>query len=542
MIDLATLGNQVKILIIDHQTLAQNFLKSSLEKLGFRNLYFAEHAQAAMNLCKEFHFELILCSFNLRQGKDGYQLYEEMKVSGIVQSSTGFIFISAETEAPLVHSVVELQPDDFLVKPFTPRDLEIRITRVLLQKMEIKALYEMMDAGKFEEALKHIERFLKEPDKTRYSHLLLRKKGEILLMIKDYERAQGYFRALIKVQPLPWAQLGLAKALIELGQYEESADHLEELIERPETKLKATELLSEAYYGCHEFESAQEHLEKAVTLAPRNIGRQTQLMNLSRINHDYAIQYKTSKDILNLTRHSTHHTPEVYLNAARAAIDFCLMDAPDEEEFHRIIKQSNEYLQQVNTQFPQEDKHSQVKVIEARICYLKNENDLGTRLLKDIREEEFTGENVNDDLDKAKAFHELGFINESRNLYQEISEHYGNQEENQVLNTLIRQEVKERTEITKGPRELNNDAVKCFSQGRVDEAYTHFKQAFHFMPKNASIALNLLQTMFDNRFQHMIDDNDIALIERCRNIVETADLTGEQDDRWKVLKDKIDEI
>ncbi|MDU0356053.1 hypothetical protein RS130_21085 [Paraglaciecola aquimarina] len=44
------------------------------------------------------------------------------------------MFISADTNSDLVQSIIELQPDDFLAKPFTVKDLDRRLGRVLARK------------------------------------------------------------------------------------------------------------------------------------------------------------------------------------------------------------------------------------------------------------------------------------------------------------------------------------------------------------------------------------------------------------------------
>ncbi|TMP65715.1 hypothetical protein CWC05_23990, partial [Pseudoalteromonas ruthenica] len=106
-----------KILIVEEQPLALSHMKRSLEQLDFRNLKFAEHAQAAIEHCRIEKFDLVICSFDLTKRQDGYQLYEELKSKRLVRNATSFIFVSAETGGELVHSVIELQPDDFLVKP-----------------------------------------------------------------------------------------------------------------------------------------------------------------------------------------------------------------------------------------------------------------------------------------------------------------------------------------------------------------------------------------------------------------------------------------
>ena len=127
------------------------------ENLGFNQIDLAEQAQDAIALCQEEKYQLILCSFDISKGKDGYQLYEELKERKLLQLSTAFIFISAETEPGLVHSVIELQPDDFLVKPFTLKELDARISRVLNRKGRLKDIYQALDRKEVELALKLID-------------------------------------------------------------------------------------------------------------------------------------------------------------------------------------------------------------------------------------------------------------------------------------------------------------------------------------------------------------------------------------------------
>ena len=119
-----------RVLIIDDQSLSQSYLRYALEQLGYNNLSYAERAQTALNLCKQNSYDLIICGYNLAQGKDGYQLFEELKLSGLQKLSCGLMFISADTDPQLVHSVLELQPDEFLAKPFVIRDLQLRIERL----------------------------------------------------------------------------------------------------------------------------------------------------------------------------------------------------------------------------------------------------------------------------------------------------------------------------------------------------------------------------------------------------------------------------
>ena len=232
---------KAKILIVEEQPLAQSYMKQSLERLGFRQLRFADHATSAKEQCLSEQFDLIVCSFNLSKQQDGYQLYEELRVKQLIKNSTGFIFISAETSGSLVHSVLELQPDDFLVKPFTVQELKTRIERILKRKHDLQTLYTFIDDGNDSKAVKYIDSAL---DKNNsYSPILLRLKGDALLRLKRNEEAKDFFKSVLDIQKFAWAKVGLVEALIANNEHILAQRMLKTMLERHETRLVALDLL-----------------------------------------------------------------------------------------------------------------------------------------------------------------------------------------------------------------------------------------------------------------------------------------------------------
>ena len=142
------LAQSCKVLIVDDQVLAQGYMKYSLEELGFRDITYEDKANKAIKLIKSSHYDLIVCSYNLKKDQDGYHLYDELKSSHALSPRTAFVFISADTNAELVHSIVEMQPDDFLAKPFTVKDLDKRLSRVLTRKQALKKIYRLIESEK----------------------------------------------------------------------------------------------------------------------------------------------------------------------------------------------------------------------------------------------------------------------------------------------------------------------------------------------------------------------------------------------------------
>lgn len=521
---------KAKILIVEEQPLAQSYMKQSLERLGFRQLHFADDAIAAKEQCLAGQFDLIVCSFNLSKHQDGYQLYEELRVKQLIKNSTAFIFISAETSGELVHSVLELQPDDFLVKPFTVQELKTRIERILKRKNELQSIYTLIDDGNDSKAIKVIDAALGKKNNV-YSPILLRLKGDALLRLKRREEAKAFFTSVLDIQKFAWAKVGLVEALIANNEHILAQRMLKTMLERHETRLVALDLLGRLEIKLNQFELAQNFLTQAADIAPRNIQRQKSLSNVSLINHDYEKSYLTQKDIASYARHSIHDSPDIYLNAARAGIDFALT-TDQTDQIQRISRQTNKYINDLKKQFPNNANQSQIDVLNARLHYLKDEHQKAKRLIEQLDDDDTLIRSVDGALDKAKAFHELGFHQKAQALFSQIINHcerHPNISDTTYLR-YIQQQQSERRDIKMGPKELNNHAVTQFNKGQLNTALEAFTQAFRVMPRNPSIALNLLQCLFDSTKQKGGTFN-LTLAKKCYALLNNSTLQPEQAQR-----------
>ena len=529
--------NKTKVLIIDDQPLAQSYMKQSLESIGFRDLICAEQAQTALRLCQSSKFDLILCSFNLGRDKDGYHLYEELKNKKLVKRTTGFIFISAETSPALVHSVIELQPDDFLAKPFSQKELSTRIEKLLNRKTTLAQIYDFIDVENYSKALKVIKVQLASTKVSNYTPILLRLKGELLLKLNQFAEAKEFFKSVLGIQKFTWAKIGLVESLIANSEFKFAQNLLESMLERPETRLVSYDLLSKLELQLKNYDSAQNYLVGATQMAPRNINRQHQLVNVARLNHDYENNYTANRNILKFAKNSIHHHPNIYLNVARAGVDYAL--TTDQTELvTRLTRQSSECLNELKTQFPDADTQEQLDILHARIHYLKDEREKALALINQLDNEGDPIRSVDDSLDKAKALHELGFHHKASLLFDKINQHCLQYKvDDKTLLAYISQEKQERNEIKHGPRELNNNAVEQYQRGQFPKAIETFSQAFRVMPKNASIALNLLQSMLNASKSG--ESLNSALINKCKKTIESEKLDDEQQQRFDKLKEQL---
>jgi CheY-like chemotaxis protein len=535
------IAKETKVLIVDDQVLAKGYMKYSLEELGFSDITYADKINLALNKIRRQRFDLIICSYNLKHEQDGYFFYDEIRNNGELPSGTAFVFISADTTSDLVQSIVELQPDDFLAKPFTVKELDRRLTRVLTRKRALQKIYLCIEKKDFPQALSEVELFLGEPKKSEFFPLALKIKGDVLQACGHFKQAKEFYTAILNVQTFTWAQLGLVTTYLRLNEDEAAEKLVLRLVFKPDSQLAAYDLLSALQIKHKDFDTALECVLMATDISPHNIRRHKTVMDLSRITHDYASQFEAAKKIVKFAKNSIHDKPENYLNVARAGIDYAM--TADEAETQKLVKQANEYVKQFRLAFPKAELHEQIKVINARLLYLADEKENAKALLGQLEEQHWENESVDALLDKAKAFHELGLHARSQSILDEIELRISSEPEHgEVFRQYIRQEKHEKSTIKQSSKELNNAAVDSYKQGDMKSALQVFSHAFTLMPKNPSIALNLLQaiTARSHEIGHTDTDTSTGTINRCIRIVENSSLNDEQEARYHKIRTMLD--
>lgn len=530
------LSANAKVLVIEEQTLAKGFMRYSLEQLGFFDITCINNIPDALRKIHAQHFDLICCTYELKREHDGYFLYDELQSKRTLSPSTAFIFVSSETSQDIIQGVVDLKPDDFLVKPFTVMDLDKRLTKILKRKYALRDIYRLMDKKRYEEALKETENFITQPEKADFFPQALQTKGELFSLCGKHEQAYNFYHAILNVQNFSWAQLGIIESLMHLKNYDEAEKRILRLAFRPDTQLLAYDLLTKLNIKKQDFETALESAVNAADVSPRNIHRHKQAIDLSRLTKDYKTQFEVTKKIAQFAKHSIHDKPENYLNVARAGIDYAL--TTDENESQKVAAQAQEFLKQfIASGKSAAEIEEQVTVTNARLLFLQNDKNNAMKLINQLDHSNWDDASMEDLLDRAKAFHELGLHTESQAIMEAIETRCRSKtNDSELFLRYIKKEKKQRIAIKESPRDLNNTAVQFYQSGNLKEALYAFRKAFTIMPNNPSIALNLLQTLTSRAKGKEFSDTATQVIKHCINTIEEGHLNEEQTARYAKVK------
>ncbi len=115
-----------KIMIVDDEPDLLNMVKSILGSAGFKNIILAENMNMALSLFKEGEIDMAVLDVMLPDG-DGFTLYNRIKAV----SNIPVIFLTARDATDARLTGLGLGADDYIVKPFIPQELVLRICAVL---------------------------------------------------------------------------------------------------------------------------------------------------------------------------------------------------------------------------------------------------------------------------------------------------------------------------------------------------------------------------------------------------------------------------
>lgn len=180
-----------RILIVDDEPELVRVVRSYLEKAGFQ-VSAAYRGDEALQAFREARPDLVILDLNL-PGMDGLDVAREIRRQG----QTPILMLTARVEEADRLVGLELGADDYVVKPFSPREVVARVRAILRRSQGGAAPAEVIRIAGLEiDAVRHTVRRGEEPldlTPTEFSLLavLAGQPGRVFTRMQLLEAAQG---------------------------------------------------------------------------------------------------------------------------------------------------------------------------------------------------------------------------------------------------------------------------------------------------------------------------------------------------------------
>ncbi|MGF1838576.1 MULTISPECIES: response regulator [Vibrio] len=271
---------QLNALIIDDSTIVLSTIRNMLVHIGFseRLIAIAKSPRVAMTITNDTTFDVIICDYNFGNTINGKQLFEELKQANRLKDDGIFILVTGENSALSIRPILELRPDNYLLKPFNRETLKQRITSSLRKKLILQDIYKAERENNYEAGLEHCEGLAAfHPE---YFATIQQFRGSFLSKLELYEEAKNVYQKAIDEGSFDWAQAGLANSLANLGQLSEAQSMIESLINSAPTCTLYRDQAAQVNLISNKVPAAIAHFKLASKLTPGNSERELAIANL----------------------------------------------------------------------------------------------------------------------------------------------------------------------------------------------------------------------------------------------------------------------
>lgn len=119
------MNNQIKVLIVDDEDRIRRLLKMYLERESYL-IDEADNGDDALDMALKYDYDVILLDV-MMPGKDGIEVCKEIRMV----KATPIVMLTAKGEESNRVQGFEVGADDYIVKPFSPREVVLRVKAVL---------------------------------------------------------------------------------------------------------------------------------------------------------------------------------------------------------------------------------------------------------------------------------------------------------------------------------------------------------------------------------------------------------------------------
>ena len=285
-------------LVIDDQAAARQSLRICAQNMGAFSVEFAVGYHDAINRIRARTPDIILCDYDLGEGRTGQQLLEELRRLVMLPDETVFMMVTAEQSYEQVVAAVELVPDDYIIKPFSPDRLQFRLDRVLQRKHFFQPLYRAKRKKDYAQAEHFIEKHRASEAGQPYRFELLRQRAELALTKGDSSAAHSAFTEILALHPFPWAKAGIANSLYAQHRFNEAREVVEQVVNASPMYFDAFDLKARICIDMGDYEEAQKTVAETSQRTSRNYLRKRLLADAALLNGDAATARATMADVV----------------------------------------------------------------------------------------------------------------------------------------------------------------------------------------------------------------------------------------------------
>ena len=509
--------NDKTILIVEDQKPFQVMLKGMLKNMGAGTVVVSTTGENAVSRCADQPFDIIFIDYNLGTGRNGRQLFEELKERSLIPTHNVSIMVTGESQSTVVVGAIEVNPDDYLVKPFSQNLLKQRVLRAWAKKQLLLPMLIALEKGDLHQALAEVDILL--ANNPRLKAIAQRYKAEILLKLKSFKQLDAFIDSILTEKKLGWALVYKSKVLQHRGKYDLAIKCAKEAVSLSKFTIEAYDVITDCYLLNNEIRPAYDWIRSGIEKSPFSVPRQYKLSAVAKLNKDFEASIKACSQVVDLTSKSFKKDYHHLLNHIRNIIDICDL----EEDVNRKRKFNQEAIFALQKSKVEASSFKGVKpedfeqICMARLDSANGMNYKAKRAFFNLTEKygdndyRFPSELLADSIslmlrigEYEKAMDYSTQIKRARTGLDDFTKAMVDDAQKQAENKIEKVKM------------LNKLGIEEYKDGNYDKAQELFEEALEVAPMNTGSALNQIQVLI--ALIEADPDNRWKYIDKCKHV------------------------
>lgn len=489
---------KLKYLIIDDSSSFLALARSILVQAGISNDRITATADShkALRLLHQTKYDVVLCDYNMNCNIDGGLILDEVRQLQLQAADGVFLCVTGDNTRDVVNHFIEMEPDDYLTKPFRYIDFVKRLTKVVKRKQAMKPILQALAKRQHQQVLDMIH--APSNELKPYRGYLNRIHGDCLLRLQKHQQAVEFFQS--QNQKLIWPKLGLSQALQGLGRFDEAEVILKTLLNNQPNNPQIHRDLATCIMLKEEYPRALSQFEELNEISPANPLRQVVIANLCSVLGHYdqaAVQFE--KYALKV-KGSHRYSLQLHIHSYQCLI-FAALNGGEPQQRHRLLTQAKERLLALRNPLEQPlDSESEAcfAAASALIALLEGNIEICFALCSRLQQAQLANLNFYTLINLCTLFGICGMTEEFQHCVKLASNCCEKNDDDDLLVSQIKLLKHRQLEVQQRLSSGSTLAESCLTQyqgGQFELALKQGIEAFFLVPFHHRLSLALLELL-----------------------------------------------
>ena len=475
-------------------------LRNHLLSMDFHRLDCFSQGRELKASMKRRHYDMLLMDFHLGENKNGVEVIQDLQKEGLLKYSTCLVFITSDRLPMIVGQIVDVHPDDLVIKPYTIRNLQRTIINVLNINLHLKPVLKLMDEGDFERALARLDDLMDQNKMPRAKNAMQKLRARLLIKLSRFDEAAAiYSKVLETSDKIIWAKWGLIQSQYLAGRGDMSEELLQEMLGAHLTNDKACEWLARISISNSEYGKAEEYIGQI-----KESGLSISAAKLKAYLFQIQDKMDEAISLLERRRESSRSVREKFaeysLELARCYLS--LAESTPQNERDKTLQVARFLIGSAGRRSIEESQDIKRSYLNVLAAILEDNTDKAKELLQAEGIGNLEKADIATMTDAVKAWVGVGEELKAAQILVDCEVKMDNIDDLTEKTLSNMQFAKTEEQVgERRPRALkfNKQGLELYTAGKYDESLEYFYQAYQLFPKEPAFGLNILQSLVDGK-------------------------------------------